>query len=100
MIEPTVLLFLIAVGVVLVTSLLKFPWLSDKAKVALATATSILGAAAHVWFTGDFEAMELIPTSLQVLGASQLLYKFLLDHSKLDDALERVGVKKNYDDEV
>lgn len=100
MIDPTILLFLIAVVVVLVTSLLKLPWMPDKAKVALATATSVIGAAVQVWFTGDFDATELIPTSLQVLGASQLLYKFLLDNSRLDDALERVGVKKNFDDEA
>lgn len=98
MIDPTILLFLIAVAVVVITSLLKMPWLSEKAKVAIATITSIVGAAVHTWFTGDFEAMELIPTALQILGGSQLLYKFLLDHSKVDAALERFGTKKNYDD--
>lgn len=100
MISPTLLLFLVAVAVVLVTSLIKMPWFSEKVKVAIATVTSVVGAAAHVWLTGDFEAVDLINTALQVFGSSQLLYTFILHNAKLDNKLERIGVRKTYDDEA
>jgi len=98
--EPTLLLFLVAVAVVFVTSLLKMPWFGENVKVVIATVTSIVGAAAHTWFTGDFEAMDVTAAALQIFGGSQLLYQFILDNSKLDDALERFGVRKTYDDEA
>jgi hypothetical protein len=97
MIDPTLLLFLIAVLVVLVTSLIKLPWFTERTKVTVATVTSVIGAAVHVWLTGDFEALELVPTALQVLGGSQLLYHFIMKGTSLDKALESVGVDENYD---
>lgn len=100
MIDPTLLLILVAAAVVLVTSLIKMPWFGDDVKVLIATITSVVGAAIHTWLTGDFETLDLMAASLQVFGGSQLLYQFILDNSKLDDALERVGVRNTYDDEA
>jgi hypothetical protein len=97
MIDPTLLLFLIAVVVVLATSLLKLPWFGEKVKVAIATVISVVGAAVHVWLTGDFEAFDLVATSLQVYGGSQLIYLFIMNDTKFDDKLERVGVSPSYD---
>jgi hypothetical protein len=98
MIDPTLLLFIVIVAVVLLTSLFKLPLFSHKVKVAIATAVSVLGAAVHVWVTGEPDTTDFIATALQVFGGSQLIYNFILDNTKLDDALEHVGVKTDYDE--
>lgn len=88
----------IVVAVVLASSLLKFPWFSHKTRVTVATVIAVLGAAGHLLLTGDFESTDLLATSLQVFGASQILYQFILDGSSVDNVLENVGVKTNYDE--
>lgn len=98
MIDPTLLLFIVIVVVVLATSLIKLPLFSTKAKVTIATVVSVVGAAVHTWLTGDIDTTDLVTTALQVFGGSQLIYKFILEQSKFDDKLEGVGVKKTYDE--
>ena len=89
-----VLLVVVAVLVVLATSLIKTPWLNKKTKVLVATVVSILGAGVHVFLTGDFEAGDFTATALQVFAGSQLIYQFILDNTPLDDRLESVGAGK------
>lgn len=98
MIDPTLLLFIVIVAVVLLTSLFKLPLFSKKVKVTIATAVSVVGAAAHVWITGEPDTTDFIATALQVFGGSQLIYNFILENSKFDDKLQHVGVKPDYDE--
>ena len=98
MLEAPFLLLVIAVVVVGLTSLIKMPWFSHKLRTLVATVVSVAGAGVHLWLTGDFETMDMMASVLQVYGASQLLYQFMLDGTKVDDVMERTGLRKNYEE--
>lgn len=91
MIDSTIVLFVIAIAVVLSTSLLKMPWFTTKQKSAIAGVMSVIAAAVHTWVTGDFDTTDLMSMTLQVYGGSQLIYQFILDKTGIDDKLELLG---------
>lgn len=93
----TAVLFAVIVAVVVVTSVVKLPWFSQKTKVAVATVASVIASGVYVWFTGDFDVADFGATALTVFGGSQLIYQFILNNTELDDKLEHVGVKTTYD---
>lgn len=93
----TAILFAVIVAVVLVTSVIKMPWFSEKTKVLVATVASVVASGVYVWFTGDFDVTDFGATALTVFGGSQLFYQFILDNTEFDDKLEHVGVKTDFD---
>lgn len=95
--ETSIILLIAAVAVVLVTSLLKLPLVSTQVKVIIATVASVVGAAVSIWLSGGLDTAELLPASLQVFGASQLIYRFIMEGGRVDKALENVGNKQTFE---
>lgn len=92
-----ILLFVTAILVVLVTSILKTVDMSTKVKEVVATVVSVAGGAvATVVDNGGFDhfsATGLMGSVLLVYGAATLIHKFVLPKSA-DDFLEQsVGNK-------
>jgi len=98
------ILLLVTAGVAaLAASLVKMPWFSKKVKVMLATIVSVVAATVYTYTTGDFQGfadIQLLEVTAQVFGLSQAVYFFILDGTKVDEVLENVGVKTEYDDDA
>lgn len=93
------MLSLISVGVgiliVFLTSLLKNTNWNPKGKLAIATVLSVIGGAIAVITTGGwaaFAALPLFEAISMVFTASQLLYKFILDGTKIETTLAETKV--------
>lgn len=85
----------IAFAVVLFTSLLKNVNWNPKGKLVIATVLSVLGGVIAVVATGGwaaFAALPLFESVSMVFTASQLLYKFILDGTKLESKLAETQV--------
>jgi len=92
----TVAVVLSAVAVVLLTSLFKAVDWDARVKNLIATVLSVVGGVITVWATGGFEnATDVLQTSLLVYGASQLLYKFVLEGTKPEASLAAVNLFGN-----
>lgn len=81
--------------VVLFASLLKNVNWNPKGKLAIATVLSVIGGIVAVIATGGwaaFAALPLFESISMVFTASQLLYKFILDGTKLESNLAEVKV--------
>lgn len=85
----------IAFAVVLFTSLLKNVNWNPKGKLVIATVLSVLGGVIAVVATGGwaaFAALPLFESVSMVFTASQLLYRFILDGTKLEAKLAETQV--------
>jgi hypothetical protein len=87
---PDVGIFAAVVAVVVSTSLIKLPWWSEKAKVVAASVVSVVAASAQAMLSGGFDPSDIVNSSLQVFGGSQILYRLIMDRTELDDKLEAV----------
>jgi hypothetical protein len=87
----SLMMFIGAMGVVLTTSLLKMSEMAKRTKTAIATFVSIVASGLVVWMSGDVDASDLMPTVLQIFGGSQIVYRFVLDGTSVDERLEAVG---------
>lgn len=88
-----VVIGVVAVLVVLATSLLKNVEWSDKAKNLIATVLSVVGGVATVFATGGFvNATDVLTISGLVYAASQLIYTFIFKGFGLNTSLENVRV--------
>jgi hypothetical protein len=90
-----------ALLVVLLTSLLKNPWFSEKTKVAIATVLSVLVAGVAAWFGlgGAVNPANVFVLITSIYGTSNLVYKWILEGGRVDKALENtVVVPTNSDD--
>jgi hypothetical protein len=87
------LIFGLAVAVVLLTSLIKHVEWTAKTKNLLATALSTVGAAVATFVAsgGKFEGGDLLQHALTIYGASQLIFKFIMDGSPIERKLAAVG---------
>ena len=87
----TIGLLIASVVVVLAVSLIKMPWFSEKVRVAIAVGVSVVAAGVSIFLTGDFQADTVAAGALQVFALSQLIYRFILEKTGLDDKLEFLG---------
>lgn len=88
-----VVIAVVAVLVVLATSLLKNVEWSDKAKNLIATVLSVVGGVATVFATGGFvNATDVLTISGLVYAASQLIYTFIFKGFALNSTLEKVNI--------
>ena len=91
------IVLIVAVLVVLATSLFKNVNMSDKVKNLIATVLSVVGGVVTVlgtngWdFTG-FDGGDVLGTVLIVYGASQLIYNFILKGTQVEAKLEDTKV--------
>lgn len=86
---------IIGFAVVLFASLLKNTNWNPKGKLAIATVLSVIGGVIAVVSTGGwaaFAALPLFQSVSMVFTASQLLYKFVLDGTKLEATLAETKV--------
>lgn len=95
--EMGLIVFVVAVVVVLATSLLKTVNMTEKAKAAVATVLSVIGGALTVvgtngWDFSGFDGGDVLGTVLLVYGAAQLIYNFILKGTQVDAKLEQTGV--------
>ena len=93
-----IIVFACIVGVVLLTSLFKTVNMSDKVKNLIATVLSVAGGVvtdltAKGWDVSQYAGVDILTAALAIYGASQLIYKFIMEGSKLDATLENVGSK-------
>lgn len=94
------IVFICVVAVVLLTSLFKTVNMSDKAKNLIATVLSVAGGVvtdltAKGWDVSQYAGVDILTAALAIYGASQLIYKFIMEGSKLDAKLENVGSGEN-----
>lgn len=90
-----VVVFATAIGVVLLTSLIKNVEMSDKTKALIAAVVSIVGAgigllAMNNWSFESYQGMDIMEAILSVYGSSQLIYKFIFKDTAVDVALEQI----------
>lgn len=78
----------IALGVTLLTSLIKNVEWTGRAKNLLATGLSVLAAGVAVWVAGDFEAKPLFELTVYIYGLAQGFYNFILRGTTVNDSLE------------
>lgn len=88
-----IIVLVVAVLVVLATSLFKNVEMSDKAKNLIATVLSVIGGVVTVLGTNDwsfdgFNGGDVLGTVLIVYGAAQLIYNFILKGTQVDAKLE------------
>lgn len=89
-----------AAVVVVVTSLFKRVDMSTKVKTFIATVVSAATAlladfASRGWSFDGYTGADILGTSVLVFGASQLIYKFIMEGTAADAALESVGDSSN-----
>lgn len=91
------IVFVVAVLVVLATSLVKNVNMSDKLKNLIATAISVLGGGLTVvgtngWDFSGFDGGDVIGTALLVYGAANLIYNFILKGTQVEAKLAETQV--------
>jgi len=91
------IVLVVAVAVVLATSLFKNVDMSDKVKNLIATILSVVGGVVTVLGTNDwsfsgFDGGDVLGTVLIVYGAAQLIYNFILKGTQVDAKLEETRV--------
>lgn len=94
----TIAVVVVAVLVVLLTSLFKLVDFSTTAKQVIALLVSVAAGVLTAWQTGQFDNATDVATVVTVVyGLSQAIYQFVFDTGKplnvLDQALENVGNK-------
>lgn len=96
--DTTLLVVLVAFGVVVLTSLFKVVELSDKVKQTIALLVSAAAGALTAYTTGQFDNVtDVAQTVLVIYGLSQGIYQFFFDSGRIlggfDETLEgfRVG---------
>jgi hypothetical protein len=95
--EPIVILalFVAAVAVVLLTSIIKNTGWDHRSKNLLATILSVVVASLGVWFgVGgfDFQATDMFLAITSLYGTSQLLYNFIMHNTAFNRTLTDVQV--------
>ena len=92
--------FGLAVLVVLATSLLKNPWFSEKTKVLIATVLSVAVAAVAAWFGlgGVVNPANVFVLASSIYGTANIVYKFVFEGGRVDDALESTTVLPTRDE--
>lgn len=91
-----IVVFVVAVVVVLATSLFKNVDMSDKVKNVIATILSVIGGVVTTlgtngWDFAQFEAGDVLGTVLIVYGAAQLIYHFILKGTAVEAKLAETG---------
>jgi len=91
------IVLVVAVAVVLATSLFKNVDMSDKVKNLIATLLSVVGGVVTVlgtngWDFSGFDGGDVLGTVLIVYGAAQLIYNFILKGTQVDAKLEETHV--------
>lgn len=93
MVEGLIIL-LCVVGVVVGTSLIKNVDMSSKTKNFIATVLSVVGGivtdlSAKGFDVSQYQGVDILTAALVIYGASQLIYKFLMEGTAADATLER-----------
>lgn len=91
---PVIVLFLVAVAVVLATSVLKQVEWPDKVKALVSTVVAVGAAAVMTLSTGDFDGENLLEASLVLYGLSQGFYQLIFKGTKPEGVLSHLGEKK------
>lgn len=91
------IVFVVAVLVVLGTSLIKSVDMSDKVKNAIAVVLSVIGGivtdlSTRAFDFSTYQGLDILGTVLVIYGASQLIYKFIMEDTTVDQKLESVHV--------
>lgn len=92
-----IVVFVVAVLVVLGTSLIKNVEMSDKTKNGIAVVLSVIAGIATDLSTRAFDfstyqGLDILGTVLIIYGASQLIYKFIMEDTPVDEKLQSVHV--------
>lgn len=88
---PILVLFIVAVVVVLVTSLFKQVEWNHRVKAVLATVVSVVAAAVSTWATDSFTGENLLEASLVLYGLSQAFYHLIFKGTTPESSLAHVG---------
>jgi hypothetical protein len=96
----TLAVVIVAVAVVLLTSLFKLEVFSDTVKKAIAAVVSLAAGVATAYYGGQFDGVtDVAQVVLVIYGLQQAIYNFLFDSGKplnaIDQALESVGSGDN-----
>jgi hypothetical protein len=85
--------FVLAVVVVLATSLFKTVDLSTKVKSLIAIVLSVVAGSVTVWVSqgGDFSTANVVQSVALVYAASQVMYDFIFKGTKIDNVLTSIG---------
>ena len=89
--------FVLAVVVVLATSLFKTINLSSKVKALIAVVLSVVAGSVTVWVSqgGDFTTTNVVQSVALVYAASQVMYDFIFKGTKIDNVLTSIGGSEN-----